>query len=106
MTEFKFEGGAKDELVLDHCKKLNGNAVVFGILGKDYVRRDLFAANNIKVYFQNYNHPEYQQRFKGFRPSMCILDLLFNHGPESYDILMSGNISYDELQQGEYWEQL
>lgn len=96
MTEFAFEG-SKDELVLDHCKKLNGNACVFGALGRDYVREELFAENSISVYFQNYKHPEYKQRFRGFEPYMCVLDLLFNHGPNSCEIIMDDNISQQEL---------
>ena len=33
MSEVIFEG-KKDDLVLNHCEKLNGNAVIFGSLGK------------------------------------------------------------------------
>ncbi|XOB66414.1 WbqC family protein [Deferribacteres bacterium DY0037] len=96
MSEVPFKG-VKDELVLDHCMKLNGDAVVFGALGRDYVREELFTENRKKIYFQQYIHPQYQQRFKGFEPYMTIADLLFNHGPDSMDILLSGNITQSQL---------
>ena len=90
--------------ILDHCLKLKGDAIVFGFFGRDYVNRSIFDKKGIKIYFQNYQHPQYQQRFKGFEPYMCILDLLCNHGPKSLDILLSGNITYNSLKNGDYWE--
>lgn len=35
-------------------------------------------------------HPQYRQNFDGFIPGMSILDLLFNHGPQSKKILLPG----------------
>lgn len=32
------------------------------------------------------NHPEYRQHFEGFEPDCCLLDLLFQYGPESFRI--------------------
>jgi len=37
-----------------------------------------------------YDHPEYRQNFDGFIPQMSVLDVLFNHGPESKRIIMDG----------------
>ncbi len=34
-----------------------------------------------------FQHPEYRQHFEGFKPDCCILDLLFQYGPESFRIL-------------------
>ena len=103
MSDFSFEG-AKDDLILDHCKKLNGDAVVFGFHGKEYVDINKFNNSNILVYFQNYIHPVYQQRFKGFESNMSVLDLLFNYGSErSREIVLSKNISYAELKNSTLW---
>lgn len=103
MTEFEFNG-YKDNLVLDHCKKLNGNKVVFGTHGKDYVDIKKFNNEGIKVYFQDYQHPVYNQRYSPFEPYMCVLDLLFNCGDESMDVLLKGNVSYKELNENDnYW---
>jgi hypothetical protein len=32
-------------------------------------------------------HPEYRQHFEGFEPGCCLLDLLFQYGPESFRII-------------------
>ena len=51
---------------------------------------ELFAAGASNVWFQNYTHPEYEQRFPPFQPYASALDLLFNTGPESGAIMRSG----------------
>jgi len=51
---------------------------------------EMFAASKQQVWFQNYTHPEYDQRFPPFVPYASILDLLFNKGPESGAIMRSG----------------
>jgi len=42
---------------------------------------------------ESYHHPEYRQNFSGFYTGMSNLDLLFNHGPDSLNILLNGNHS-------------
>ncbi len=50
----------------------------------------MFADAGLKVWFQNYRHPEYGQRFPPFLPCASVVDLLFNHGPEAGEIMRSG----------------
>lgn len=89
--------GSKSELVLDMCKKLKADVYVFGMLGKDYAEENLFLKNGVKIYFQDYHHPIYPQTFGEFLPYMSIIDLLFNEGDKSLEVLMSGNITKEEL---------
>jgi len=35
----------------------------------------------------NFSHPEYRQHFEGFEPYCCLLDLLFQFGPESFRVI-------------------
>lgn len=42
------------------------------------------------INFMTYEHPAYRQQFDGFEAGLSVLDLLFNHGPESTRILRSG----------------
>ena len=79
--------GHKDELVLDLCCKLGASHYLSGALGRNYLREEIFTAANIRVSYQNYRHPEYSQLYSGFEPDMAVIDLLFNHGPESLTIL-------------------
>lgn len=89
--------GYKEDLVLDMCKKLKSDIYIFGALGKDYAHREKFAGQGIKIYFQDYEHPVYRQAGKDFLPYMSIIDLLFNEGDKSLEILLSGNITKQDL---------
>lgn len=84
--------GYKSDLVLDMCKKLNAKDYIFGAQGRSYADVESFLACGITPHFQNYIHPAYSQLHGNFEPFMSIIDLLFNAGSQSYDILMSGNI--------------
>ncbi|MDP6781850.1 MAG: WbqC family protein [Alphaproteobacteria bacterium] len=83
--------GAKDELVLDLCRKAGASVYLSGALGRGYLREEIFRDAGIEVIYQDYAHPQYQQCQQGpFEPFMSVLDLLLNHGPHSREILLSG----------------
>lgn len=84
--------GAKSDLVLDMCVKLKANQYIFGAQGRNYADVQSFQSQGIGVTFQDYVHPVYRQLHGEFVPYMSLLDLLFNEGPASYSIMMSGNI--------------
>jgi hypothetical protein len=88
----------KSDLVLEHALYFHADVVVTGILGKNYILESDFAANQIHVIYQDYQHPVYPQRFGPFLPRLSFVDLLFNCGPESRDICLSGNLKRDELE--------
>ena len=95
-SEYTFQG-TKSDLVLDMCKQLKTDVYIFGTLGKDYTNVRDFENNNIKIIFQDYKHPIYNQLHSEFKENISIIDLLFNCGPDSYNILMSDNISQKDL---------
>jgi hypothetical protein len=95
-SELNF-GGHKSELVVNMCKKLNAKLYIFGKLGKDYANEGDFNQEGIKIYFQDYKHPTYPQLFDDFLPYMSIIDLLFNVGDSSLEVLMDGNITKEDL---------
>jgi len=96
MKDFGFKG-EKSDLVLDMCVQLGADVYIFGKLGKDYADRESFSKQQIKVLFQDYNHPEYQQLHGNFVSHLSIVDLLMNCGPESYSIIMSGNLQKKDI---------
>ena len=53
-----------------------------------YIDEQLFKDNNIELIWQNYKHPTYKQLYGEFIPYLSILDLLFNEGPKSKDIIL------------------
>ena len=97
-SDFDFQG-TKSELVLNMCKKINANVYIFGALGRDYVQVDEFKKDRINIVFQDYNHPTYKQLYGNFVSHLSVIDLLFNCGTDSYKIIMSNNISKEELLQ-------
>ena len=90
-SEYSFNG-VGSELVLDMCIQLGADSYIFGEQGKNYADVDSFRKKNVYVEFQDYIHPVYSQVGREFLPYMSIVDLLFNEGANSFDILMSNNI--------------
>ena len=90
-SDYSFDGIGSD-LVLDMCVRLGADSYIFGEQGKNYADVKAFKEAKIVVEFQNYIHPVYRQMGRDFLPYMSIIDLLFNEGGKSYDILMSNNI--------------
>lgn len=78
---------SKEDLILDICLALKTDTYISGPFGKEYLDKALFEQKNIELLFHDYKHPEYKQMFPGFIPFMSIIDLLFNHGPDSMQIL-------------------
>ena len=63
--------------ILEICKILDVNRYISGITGKKYLLIDDFKHHKIKLEFQNFQHPIYQQFFDTFYPNMAIIDILF-----------------------------
>lgn len=83
--------GAKDELVLAICRELGATTYLSGPLGRGYLRQGLFEKAGIELVYQDYRHPEYPQLHAiPFEPSMSVVDLLFNSGRMSLDVIVSG----------------
>lgn len=81
--------GSKSDLVLDMCVQMGAQVYIFGALGKDYADVEAFARSGVRAVFQDYVHPVYPQLHGEFVSHLSIVDLLFNCGPASLEILMS-----------------
>jgi WbqC-like protein family len=81
--------GKGSELILNLCKATQATAYLSGSQGENYLDEAAFADKNIELIYQDYKHPTYKQLYTGFEPSMAAIDLLFNCGAESLDIIMS-----------------
>lgn len=78
------------ERLVGICRSLDADTYISGIGGRDYLDENLFSESNIKVEYQDYKHPEYEQLHEGFFPYMSAVDLLFCCAEESLDIIRSG----------------
>ena len=75
--------------ILYILKNLNATKYISGDGdgSKRYIDEKLFSDQGIELVWQNYKHPIYKQQFNEFIPYMSILDLLFNEGPNSKNII-------------------
>jgi hypothetical protein len=72
-------------------KKLNATKYISGTGpgSMRYINEQEFKDNNIELVWQHYTHPKYTQLYGDFKPYMCILDLLFNEGTNSKNIILN-----------------
>lgn len=70
----------KSDLVLDLCTHFSAKHYLSGALGRNYLNENDFAAADIKVEYQDFNHPIYPQRWGDFEPYMSIVDYWMNCG--------------------------
>ena len=90
-SELKVSSTATRRLV-DICKLLGGDTYLSGAGGSDYLEEKMFGDSGIKLEFQEYKHPVYEQVRGPFEPFMSTVDLLFLKGPESLGIMRSGRV--------------
>jgi len=74
--------------LLEICKKLNATTYRSGIMGKEYLDENIFKNESIDVIYENFQHPTYNQLGTKFLFNMSIIDLLFNEGDNSKQIIL------------------
>ena len=80
--------GESTERLINICETLNAKTYVSGIGGKNYLDEKLFKKKNIQLEYQNYQFMPYIQNYsKDFVPNLSTIDLLFNLGSESLDLI-------------------
>lgn len=75
-------GGISSERLINICKSLNADTYLSGPGGQQYMDLNLFEKEGIRIVWQDFKPPEYEQQFPkvGFIPNLSILDALFNCG--------------------------
>lgn len=80
--------------LIEICQKLEADTYLSGAGGKDYLDEFEFTNNKIILQYQNFTHPKYVQQFESadykFCPYLSVIDLLFNLGPKSMEIIRAG----------------
>lgn len=82
--------GNKSARLLGILASLGATVFYEGASGRNYIDEAIFAHQGIKIIYQEYVHPVYTQLHGEFIPYLSIIDLLFNHGPASLEILLQG----------------
>ena len=73
------------DVLLEIMDRVEGKEYITGEGSKTYLEENKF--EEVKLIYQNYKHPVYKQRFSGFEPYMAAIDLLFNMGEKSKEII-------------------
>jgi hypothetical protein len=87
-TELDSYRGGGTEPMVNVCRALGADVYLSGFGGKNYMDEDMFGRAGITVRYYDFVHPTYRQLYGAFIPNLSIIDLLFNHGEDSLDILL------------------
>ena len=84
-----------NDLIQEICQTLDADVYLSGQGARTYLRRESFERQNISVEFQRYSYPNYEQLFpkQGFIACLSVLDLLFNVGPGSRQLIERGRLT-------------
>ncbi len=80
--------GERVDRLIQICKHFSADTFYEGASGVNYIDPSEFQKSGITVLFQEYHHPEYSQLHGDFVPYLSLLDLLFNCGDKSLDVLL------------------
>lgn len=84
--------GHKSELIAQVCTTVGADTLLSGSGARDYLDADVLKQHAVEVEWQDFEHPVYVQAKSGtggFIPNLAAIDLLFNAGPGSLELLRS-----------------
>ncbi len=76
-----------DDRLIALTKHFDAHTYLAGVGGKDYMDLKKYTQSGVELIFQEYKHPVYNQLFGAFEPFMSVIDLIYNHGKKSLEIL-------------------
>lgn len=84
--------GRKSELIAQVCNAADADKLLSGDGARGYLDTELLKQHGVEVEWQDFEHPVYTQRSggsDGFTSHLAAIDLLFNAGPASLELLRS-----------------
>lgn len=82
--------GNSSQLLADLTLAVGADVYLSGPMGRDYLDENLFRERGLRVEYNDFTHPVYPQIHGGFVPYLAAIDLLFNVGPASRDVIAEG----------------
>ena len=86
-SDFQTDFGSGNSRNVNITSHLNGDVYLSGTGARVYNDINEFNAHNITLVYQDFNHPKYPQRWGEFLSNLSIVDMLFNCGPETIEII-------------------
>ena len=90
MISTHFTSLAIAKTLINLCKKIGISRLYDAGGASKLLDCTMFNENNIDIMFQAFKHPYYRQLHGKFIPYLSVIDLLFNEGNNSIDIIKSG----------------
>lgn len=83
--------GKKASKLINICRKLGADEYISPMGSFEYIEADnRFPDAGIRLLYQHFDHPQYQQSSKEFLSHLSVLDLMLNEGSNSLEIIRSG----------------
>ena len=79
--------GSSTERIISICKALGADSYYSGKGGANYQDQKLYDEAGIQLVMSHFSHPTYPQLWGTFEANLSVIDLVFNVGPESHDII-------------------
>jgi hypothetical protein len=79
--------GTGSDLILEICRATGASVYLSGSQGRNYLSEASFSDAGVRLVYQEYRHPSYPQLHGPFVPFMATVDVLFNCGPRSLEIV-------------------
>lgn len=80
--------GAKEERLLSLLEQAGATHYLSGPAARDYIKEESFTSRGVQLSYQDYSgYPEYPQLYPPFTHQVSIIDLLFNCGENSSQMI-------------------
>lgn len=86
-SDFQIDFGSGNTRNVNITSHLNGDVYLSGTGARVYNDISEFNDHHIALVYQDFKHPKYPQRWGEFQPNLSIIDMLFNCGPETIEII-------------------
>jgi len=86
-SEIGFKEFKKTDRLVKICQHLDTSKYLSPNRSVDYLEPDKFKDAGIELEWHNYRHPKYNQQWGEFISHLSIVDLLFNYGKRSVDLI-------------------
>jgi len=87
-SEMKAESTDPTDRLISLCQELNGDAYLSGREGRGYLQAEKFNDAGIELWFQEVEAPHYPQLHGEFISHLSVIDMLFNLGPATSEIIL------------------
>jgi WbqC-like protein family len=99
LSELRENFGQKTDLIVDIADSVGADSYLCGDGGGlEYTNEETLTSKGISLEFTRFKHPVYKQLWTSeFVPYLSIIDLLFNEGKCSKDIMLEHNVLRKEV---------